>query len=226
MVHIDVISFDMEGTLIDHNFSDLIWETDIPMLYGQQNELDFETARERVLAEYRKVGEERSEWYDVGYWFKRLGLEGDWRELPQRRWGDCRAYPEASSILERLSESYTLIIASNTIQDFLEVQLRRLPRVFSHIFSAPSDFNTVKKSENFYRKVYRILRVPPTSIVHVGDNRRFDYEDPRQLGIHAYYLDRSSESEGEHVVHDLIEFEGKLRELDGRLQPSAEAIKE
>jgi hypothetical protein len=45
MVRIGVVSFDMEGTLIDNNFSDLIWETDIPRLYGQKHGLDIETAR-------------------------------------------------------------------------------------------------------------------------------------------------------------------------------------
>ena len=213
MVRIEAISFDMEGTLIDNAFSDLIWETDIPMLYGQVHGLDLETARARVLEEYAQVGDDRPEWYDVDYWFRRLELPGDWRDLLQRRQGDCRAYPEVHHVLERLSGEYPLIISSNTIREFLEVQLQKLPDVFIQVFSATSDFGVVKKTEEFYSRMCRIIGVGPQSVAHVGDSLRFDFEAARQAGIHSYHLDRAEESEGENVVHDLVEFEQRLREL-------------
>jgi FMN phosphatase YigB (HAD superfamily) len=202
MVRIEVVSFDMEGTIIDNTFSDLIWETDIPMLYGQEHGLDFETARERVIREYGQVGDERPEWYDTGYWFRRLGLPGDWRELLGRRRDDCRVYPEARMVLESLSREYTLIITSNTII---------------------SDFGVVKKSEDFYLSVCRAVGVQSEAMAHVGDDPRFDYEAPRRLGIHAYHLDRKGVSEGEDVVHDLQEFELSLRELERDLGSRSEA---
>jgi len=223
MVRIEVVSFDMEGTIIDNNFSDLIWETDIPMLYGQEHGLDFETARERVISEYGQVGDERPEWYDTGYWFRRLGLPGDWRELLGRRRDDCRVYPEARQVLESLSREYTLIITSNTIREFLDVQLEKLPEIFARVFSATSDFGVVKKSEDFYLSVCRAVGVQPEAMAHVGDDPRFDYEAPRRLGIRAYHLDRIGGSEGEDVVHDLQEFELSLRELERDLGSRSEA---
>jgi FMN phosphatase YigB (HAD superfamily) len=213
MVRIEAVSFDMEGTLIDNTFSDLIWETDIPLLYGQRHGLDLETARARVLGEYAQVGDDRSEWYDTDYWFRRLELPGDWRDLLHSRKGDCRVYPEVQQVLERLSGEYPLIISSNTIRGFLEVQLKMLPDVFVHVFSATSDFGVVKKSEEFYSRMCRAIGVEPQSVVHVGDSMRFDFEAARQAGIHSYHLDRAGESEGENVVHDLVEFEQRLKEL-------------
>ena len=217
MVRIEVVSFDMEGTLIDNNFSDLIWETDIPRLYGQKHGLDIETARGRVLEEYGEIGDERPEWYDTGYWFRRLELQGDWRDLLEERKGDCRVYPESRQVLERLSRVYSLIISSNTIREFLEVQLRELPDVFTHVFSATSDFGVVKKSEEFYRRMSRELGFRPGAMAHVGDSLKFDFEAAKKAGIHSYHLDRSGESEGENVVSDLLSFENRLRELDDRL---------
>jgi len=146
MARIKAVSFDMEGTLVDHAFSNLIWENDIPSLYGKKHGLSFETARKHVLSEYEKIGDNRPEWYDVDYWFKRLGLSGDWRKLLEKRREYCKVYPEALSVLNRLSSEYSLIISSNTIRDFLEVQLEKFPRIFSHVFSAASDFKEVKKS--------------------------------------------------------------------------------
>ena len=213
MAGIDVVSFDMEGTLIDNRFSDLIWETDIPALYGRYHGLNLDEARERVIGEYREVGEDRPEWYDLGYWFRRLRLPGDWRELPARRVDDCFVYPETVEVLESLSRDYTLVVSSNTIREFLEVQLTKLPRVFTEVFSAPSDFNTVKKTDLFYGEICRTLDVEPSTVVHVGDSLKFDYHAPRALGIGAYHLVRSREATGEHVVHDLKAFEEKVRRL-------------
>lgn len=203
----------MEGTLIDHSFSDLFWETDIPALYGRKHGLDLETARERVISEYRQIGDERPEWYDAGYWFTRLGLEGDIRELLNKRREDCRVYPESRVVLEQLSGRYPLIISSNTMREFLEVQLLKLPPIFDHIFSATSDFGMVKKSADFYCRICRTLGVPPNEVAHVGDNPRFDYEAAKKAGVNAYHLDRTGGSGGANVVRDLTEFEERLKDF-------------
>lgn len=214
MVRIEVVSFDMEGTLIDHKFSDLFWETDIPTLYGRKHGLDLETARELVISKYRQIGDERPEWYDAGYWFTRLGLEGDIREMLNRRREDCMVYPEVHQVLERLNERYPLIISSNTMREFLEVQLLKLPPKFDHVFSATSDFGMVKKSEEFYRRICHILGFSTAEVAHVGDDQRFDYEAAKKAGVNAYHLDRTRGSEGAKVVRDLNEFEERLKDLE------------
>jgi len=214
MGRIEVVSFDLEGTLVDLRFSNLVWETDIPRLYAEQHGLSFEEARDRVVDEYSQVGDDQPEWYDVDYWFRRLGLTGDWRRLLELRRDSRLVFPEVRGVLDRLQGKFSLVISSNTIREFLEVQLSELEDYFEHVFSAPSDFGTVKRSGEFYGRICRIMGVETGKVAHVGDSLRFDYEEAKKRGIHAFYLDRSRESGGEHVVHDLIEFEGRLRTLD------------
>ena len=212
---LEVVSFDMEGTLITPRFSELIWEYDIPRLYAEQHGLTLEEARRRVFEEYMEIGDERPEWYDIEYWFRRLRLPGDWRELLELRREAIEVYPEVRGVLERLSKRYRLIVTSNTIREFLEVQLEGLEGYFTYIFSAPSDFGEVKKTEDFYRRICGILEVQPSSMAHVGDHWKFDYLVPRSLGVEAYYLDRAGERRGEHIVHDLEEFEERIKALNG-----------
>ncbi len=221
MDRIEVVSFDVESTLVDSRFSDLIWETDIPRLYAEQHGVSLEAAQEHVLGEYRQVGDERPEWYDVGYWFRRLGLSGDWRRLLELRRDTCRVYPEVRGVLDRLQSRYVLIVTSNTIREFLEVQLRELSGFFTRIFSAPSDFGAVKKSAEFYRRICQIMETEPEALAHVGDHLKFDYDAPRELKIHAYYLDRSGEATGDHVVHDLDEFEHRIEIIENQQRPQA-----
>jgi hypothetical protein len=47
-------------------------------------------------------------------------------------------------------------------------------------------------------------------MIHVGDHKDFDYQEPKRHGITAYYLDRDRTTKGAYVVHDLGEFEQKI----------------
>ena len=58
----------------------------------------------RVFSEYAEVGEGQPEWYDVGYWWRRLGLPHYWRDLPKRRKGECNVYPDVPAALARLGQ--------------------------------------------------------------------------------------------------------------------------
>lgn len=214
MVRIEVLSFDMEGTLIDHSFSNLIWEHDIPRIYGIQNDLDFEAAKNYVMEQYTTVGDGNPEWYDTDYWFQRLGIDRDWRRLLTDRRDDCNPYPDTLEALECLRGSRSLIVSSNTIREFLEIQLKKLPEVFGHVFSAPSDFGTVKNS-GFFRRVCDTMEMEPEAVMHIGDSPRFDYEAARDAGINSFLLDRSGEAQGEDVIRSLSEVEEVLRVVEG-----------
>jgi putative hydrolase of the HAD superfamily len=207
---IRVVSFDMEGTLVDHAYSKQIWEGDIPALYAEAHGLPLEEARKRVLAEYAEVGEGKPEWYDMGYWWRRLGLPHYWRDLPKRRKSECNVYPDVQTALTRLGKRYSLIVSSNTIREFLKIQLECIDYPFSKIFSAPTDFQAVKKAPDFYQRVCDELGIAPTELAHVGDHEEFDYIAPKKLGVKAYHLDRTGTLTGEDVVHSLNEFAARL----------------
>jgi len=215
MGRIEVVSFDMEGTLITHDFSNLIWETDIPRLYGEKNGLSLEEARRRVMAEYDTVGPGAPEWYDTGYWFVRLGLDGDWRRLLEARSGDCSYYSDVLGVLELSEKRHRLIISSNTIREFLEVQLRCLPDAFERVYSAPSDFGSVKNAE-FFEKICTDLGVESEAVAHIGDSEEFDFEAAKEAGVKSFLLDREDERKGPHVVQNLQEFIEKIGLPDDR----------
>jgi FMN phosphatase YigB (HAD superfamily) len=50
-------------------------------------------------------------------------------------------------------------------------------------------------------------------MIHVGDDQSFDFEVPRRLGITAFYLDRTSENSGDHVVDSLEHLGERLEAL-------------
>jgi HAD superfamily hydrolase (TIGR01549 family) len=207
-----IISFDMDGTLVDSEFTDWVWLHGIPKLYAEKTGLPFEKAKHLVVEEYLKVGEGAIEWYDIKYWFQFFKLEQSWKVLMERYVDKISIYPNVNHLLERLKDRFQLVLTSNAGREFIDVEMEAtgLRRYFDRIFSATSDFGEVKKTVGFYQRICQILGVRPQKIVHVGDHYEFDYLVPRSLGIHAFYLDRSGEQNGEFVLRDLRDLEEKL----------------
>ncbi len=205
------ISFDMEGTLIDHGYSEHIWGTDIPRLYAEKHGVDLKDARKLVFHEMNQLGDQRPEWYDVGYWFRRFDLPGDWLELPEKRRSLIRVYPDARITLDALASEHPLVVSSNTIRELLEVQVEEVGDYFTHVFSAPSDYQSVKKDQSFYRTILEVLGIEPNEMIHVGDHYTYDYLIAQSTGIEAYHLDRTGKTRGENTLGSLTEFMERLK---------------
>jgi putative hydrolase of the HAD superfamily len=204
-----IISFDMDGTLVDPEFTDWVWLHGIPRLYAHKEGLSFDEAKARVVEEYQKVGEGAIEWYDIKYWFRLFQLDETWRALMEQYADKIRVFEDARLALERLKERYPLVLTSNAGREFIEIEMdvTGMGKYFDRIFSATSDFKVVKKTAQFYRRICEILKAEPGEIVHVGDHYQFDYLVPQSLGIQAFYLDRSGKMNGDSVLSDLRDME-------------------
>ena len=209
---IKVISFDFDGTIAKHSFADAFWLEGVPRLYAKQHHVDLETAKQVLFREYETIGDNRIEWYDPGYWFKRFNLQTDWKKMLKEFRENVEIYPEAPQVLKRLANKYSLIISSNAKKEFIDIQLNqaKLSDYFQKVFSSTSDFHTVKKVTDFYDMVCKKLRITPQEIIHVGDHQEFDFLCPQKLGITSYYLDRDKNTTGDHIVSDLTQFEKEI----------------
>ena len=207
-----VISFDMDGTLIGPEFTDWVWSYGIPVLYGEKKGLSFEEAKRVVEGEYRKVGEGAIEWYDIKYWFGFFRLEKDWKGLMRQFVDKIKVYPDVHPILDHIKNRFPMILTTNAGKEFVGVEMEAtgLERYFDRIFSATSDFGEVKKTASFYQRICQILGVDPKEMVHVGDHYQFDFLVPRELGIQAFYVDRSGQKNGDFILKDLRELVTKL----------------
>ena len=212
---ITTISFDMNGTLTQGRFVELVWGEGIPTLYARSRGMTLEKAKEDVFREYAKVGEERSEWYDIRYWFELFGLGEDWVGLLKGFSSEVAPYPEAVGVLEAMRQEFELVVTSNASRDFLDIELAAagIDGYFSHLFSCTSDFGEVKKTPQVYARVCQALSIGPEEMAHVGDHPLFDFAAPSELGIRAFYLDRNAGNDGDFVVHDLKEFMARVRRV-------------
>lgn len=211
-----IISFDLDGTITDAAFVDSVWLEGIPRIYALKKGISFEDAKADVKLQYDKVGRERLDWYDLRYWTKKFELDVSPQGLLSRYVDRIRTFPEVLATLKNIQDKgLKQIIVSNARREFVDLEIERtdIGCYFESVFSSTSDFGLVKKSVKVFRKVCSICGIPPQEMVHVGDDRVFDYEVPRKLGIRAFYLDRTGQFKGETFVHNLKELNKKLANL-------------
>ena len=207
------ISFDLDGTLMKPGFGDKVWLEGLPRIYSMTHNLSFETAQDQLLSAYDAIGDSRREWYDLSYWISSLNLNITPRELLKNFSSYIQTYPEVPEIIKRLSKEYMLIISSAAMKPFIKIELQtsQLYEYFSYFFSATTDTNTVKKDPLFYKMIVKELHCEPHEIIHVGDNKEFDFLSPMNAGLHAFYLDRTNKENGSNIVNSLNEFEKQIQ---------------
>lgn len=208
---IKVISFDLDGTLADKNFDDTIWFKEIPKAYAKKHRMSFQQARQEVMIEYEKESNKTHNWVSIDYWFEYFGLT-DHEKMIEDLKHLVKVYDETIPVLGQLKKNYKLIVITQADRNFAKVKLNvdNLGSYFDEIFSTTSDFKNLNKTEEIYREIIKKLNINPDEIIHIGDNKKFDYETPSKVGIKSFLLDRDGTEQGEHVINSLREIENKL----------------
>jgi putative hydrolase of the HAD superfamily len=206
-----VISFDLDGTLVDGEYGNAVWLEGIPEEYARKYGMTIDDARIAVKEQYDSVGENHLLWYDIDHWLQRFGLSVSVPRLLDRYAGRIRLLPHVEEVVRTLRGRHRLVIASNAARIFVEKELSHtgLADCFSHTVSATSDFGMVKKQKAFYRKLCSVLGVSPHEVVHVGDHMVFDVEVPLAVGIDAYHYNPEGNANG-RVLCDFRELVDRL----------------
>jgi FMN phosphatase YigB (HAD superfamily) len=216
-----LISFDLDGTLVDAEYGNVVWNHGIPEEYAKKYGMSFEAARDYIINEYRGVGDGDILWYHIEHWLAKFDLPVPPSVLLDRFESHIAAYDGVAEVLEKLSrKGYRLILASNAARIFVEKELAftGLEGHFERIISATSDYRIVKKSEVFYRRLLAELDMAPDELVHVGDHPVFDHDAPESVGIEAYLLGKLQDGEnaasggtdGRRIIADLRELLERL----------------
>jgi putative hydrolase of the HAD superfamily len=199
-----VVSFDVDGTLVDAEFNDLVWLEEIPRLHAEKEGISFEEAHRFVVGEYEKVGEKDLRWYDMNYWLRIFGIQKSFGEILRKYEERIKLYPDARNTLQELKGSFPMIVITLMPREFLEIKLKKLNGYFHATFSTISDFKGLKTS-HVYREICLRLNIGVDELLHVGDSWEMDCVEPKKAGAKAFCVDRSGEREGDSVIGSLEE---------------------
>jgi putative hydrolase of the HAD superfamily len=212
---IKVISFDLDGTIMQPGFGDSVWLEGLPLALANQKGISDDIAKNKMIKAYDETGSDKREWYDLTYWIKELKLTLNPNKLLNSYKHMVKPYPDAYKVIKRLSKQFDLIISSGAMREFITIELSisNLSDYFKDIFSSTTDTKTVKKDPDFYKMICKKLNVEPDEIVHIGDNLEYDYISPKKAGMMAFYLNRDATSNDAFTVKSLKEFEFALNKL-------------
>ena len=211
---IKVISFDLDGTLVDMDYNRIFWDEIVPELYSERHKISLAAAKKIVLNEINSVGAQSLNFYDPHFWFNKFNI-GNFSEIVKETKKYVKLYPDVREAMETLGRKYTLIVVSNATKEVVELKIRAegLEDHFSRIFSVVDDFGALKSAKVFEGIMTR-MSIDIHDIVHVGDDVIFDYEIPKSIGIRSFLIDRNGGKKGEDVIKDLRDIEDKIKSID------------
>lgn len=208
---VKIISFDVDGTLVDPEYNDLIWFNEIPKLLAEKNKISFENAKRIALHEYNNLGEKNLDWYNIEYWIAYFNFDVSHINILEKYESQIKIFSDVIPALEELKNNYVIIAITAMPREFLTPKIKKLGKYFKYTFSAISDFKQLKNAD-LYLKISQILKANPIEIVHIGDSWNSDYLAARKAGLNALYLDRNNIKKEKYIINNLREVNKIIRQ--------------
>jgi HAD superfamily hydrolase (TIGR01509 family) len=168
---IDDVLLDMDGTLLDRHFDNVLFEEALPRRYAEQQALSFDQARDSLMAMYRSV-EGRLEWTDLAYWTNRVGIDvvALHRELNSL----IDFLPDAREFLSRLRKSGKRItVLTNAHRAGVEIKAAKtgLDRYVDRIVDA-FQVGFLKMHEDYWPHCQELVGFDPTRSLYIDDDEK------------------------------------------------------
>ena len=167
--HIDDVLLDMDGTLLDRNFDNVLFEEALPQRYAERLALPFEQARNSLMAMYRAV-EGQLAWTDLEYWTRRVGIDvvALHRELDYL----IDFLPDAKEFLACLRQSGKRItILTNAHRAGVEIKTAKtgLDRHVDRIVDA-FEVGYLKMQHEYWPTCQRLVEFDPLRSLYIDDD--------------------------------------------------------
>ena len=202
---VDIISFDLDSTLITDEGDKHLWNELIPQEYAQNRNISLEKAKKEVYAAYYHAEhiEHADEAKQIHYWVNRLNLAGK-KDFNEALADATTPYDDVDA-LNDLKENHTITLFTNSSRGLMEAKLDRLPdNIFQKTISAPTDYNSNKRNHKAWLTYLDDLDTRGDNVMHIGDRIIDDVQVPSRLGINGRLLNRGDDQTADYTsLHDI-----------------------
>ena len=192
---IDVVLLDMDGTLIDLHFDNMLWNVHLPKVYALTHQLTLDQAREHLFTHMRENAR-TIEFYCLDYWAKFtelniMQLHRDLAGLLRYRWG-------TEQFLSALKKSACrTLLTTNAHRKSLDFKTEHLD-LLQYVDGVVSshDYQQVKESQAFWQRLQEQHPFDPSRALFIDDNEQV-LESAATFGIAEVWCVASPDSQRE-----------------------------
>ncbi len=182
---IETILLDMDGTLLDLNYDNFVWNQALPAAYARKHSMKLDNARSALINHMQEI-HGTIEFYSFSYWTEYTKL--DIVEL-HRRYVDLIEFrPGASEFLAWAKRSNkTTIIATNAHPDSIKVkdEVSNISGLVDHLVSS-HQYGCPKETPGFWQNLKKDYYINKSRSIFIDDNAPV-LDSSRKFGI-AYNL--------------------------------------
>lgn len=167
--NIDTVVLDMDGTLLDLHYDNLVWNEMVPQALADQDKLSLQDAKQHLLTHMQEINGS-IEFYSFEYWAHYTGL--DLVAVHRQATNLIEYRPQAKLFLRWLRSTHRqVILATNAHPDslmvkdeFTQISMEVDVVVSSHDYQAP------KEAVGFWQALQRQHPFDPSTCLFVDDN--------------------------------------------------------
>lgn len=180
--HIDLVMFDMDGTLLDLAFDNFFWQHAVPLAWAEANQHSHDAAKQILYPQF-KAQEGHLNWYSLPYWSDALKL--DLTALKAQHQDNIRLRPQAIQLLQKLQQAgKTLWLVTNAHPEALDIKMQQtgIADHFSHLISS-HDLGHAKEHPMFWEKLEQQYDFDKQRSVFIDDSESVLHA-AKSYGIH------------------------------------------
>ncbi len=166
---IDTVLLDMDGTLIDLNFDNTLWNSHLPEVYAQANKISTEQARE-LLFSHMRLNARTIKFYCLDYWAEFTQL--DILQLHRDVAGLLRYRDGTEAFLQWLqTQPSRVLMTTNAHRDSVAIKDSHLDLLsyFDAVISS-HDYQQVKETQEFWHTLIDNQSIDAKRAVFIDDN--------------------------------------------------------
>ena len=169
MESLEAVILDMDGTLLDLRFDDLVWNQRLPNRYAERHGISTTEASAKIQSLMSPI-RGTLPWYCFDNWQQLTGI--DLTEIEDEVFDYVRLRPGAVEFLRRLGEiPATVVLATNADQRSMSRKIAHteIAPFFDHIFSS-HEFGYAKEAQDFWDTLHARISFDPTKVLFIDDN--------------------------------------------------------